>query len=234
MRQCREHCRIDPGAKPPSSLALTRRDTDLINTATNMFDQAWHLDRRRPRLSGLKKPNPAGDFQRFETGNGTLRQTQQPATNDGTDATRVPVAARPHFQGRDSGPDPEELPPDQGLAGSSSDPAALSAFHVSIDPYAECDDRLGSSGAGTKGKMARLEGAISNPKGSQARPRAGRSGRPIGDVREANCREIRKMARLEGNSSNALFETLQDWEHQLKHSEIDFKAISQKPKGPQL
>lgn len=42
------------------------------------------------------------------------------------------------------------------------------------------------------------------------------------------------MARLEGNSSNALFETLQDWEHQLKHSEIDFKAISQKPKGPQL
>ena len=42
------------------------------------------------------------------------------------------------------------------------------------------------------------------------------------------------MARLEGNSSNALFETLQDWEHQLKHSEIDFQAISRKPKGPQL
>ena len=162
MRQCREHCRIDPGAKPPSSLALTRRDTDLINTATNMFGQAWHLDRRRPRLSGLKKPNPAGDFQRFETGNGTLRQTQQPATNDGTDATRVPVAARPHFQGRDSGPDPEELPPDQGLAGSSSDPAALSAFHVSIDPDTDCGDRLGSSGAGTKEKWCRLRD--SNPR----------------------------------------------------------------------
>ena len=45
---------------------------------------------------------------------------------------------------------------------------------------------------------------------------------------------MKEMARLEGNSSNALFETLQDWEYQLKHSEIDFKAISQKPKGPQL
>ncbi len=28
--------------------------------------------------------------------------------------------------------------------------AALSAFHVSIDPNAESDDRPGSSGAGTK------------------------------------------------------------------------------------
>ncbi|GLK53220.1 hypothetical protein GCM10017621_27280 [Maricaulis virginensis] len=119
-------------------------------------------------------------------------------------------------------------------ARSSPYPAALSAFHVSIDPDAGIGDRLGSSGTGTKKEMARLEGAIPNPKGSQARPRAGRSGRPIGDVREANCREIRKMARLEGNSSNALFETLQDWEHQLKHSEIDFKAISEKPKGPHL
>ena len=73
-------------------------------------------------------------------------------------------------------------------------PAALSAFHVSIDPGTEGGDERGSSGAGTN------EG----------------------------------VARLEGNSSNALFETLQDWEHQLKHSEIDFKAISQKPKGPQL
>ena len=120
------------------------------------------------------------------------------------------------------------------VVGPASNPAALSAFHVSIDPDAGIGDRLGSSGTGTKKEIARLEGAISNPKGSQARPRAGRSGRPIGDVREANCREIRKMARLEGYSSNALFETLQDWEHQLKHSEIDFKAISQKPKGPQL
>ncbi|HBU40122.1 MAG TPA: hypothetical protein DEB59_06620, partial [Acidimicrobiaceae bacterium] len=53
-------------------------------------------------------------------------------------------------------------------------------------------------GTGTKKEIARLEGAISNPKGSQARPRAGRSGRPIGDVREANCREIRKMAHPRG------------------------------------
>jgi hypothetical protein len=82
--------------------------------------------------------------------------------------------------------------------------------------------------------MSGLMSAVSNPAGSQARPRVGRSGRPIGDVSAANYREIRKMARLEGNSSNALFETLQDWEHQLKHSEIDFQAISQKQKGPQL
>ena len=31
------------------------------------------------------------------------------------------------------------------------------------------------------------------------------------------------MARLEGESSNALFETLEDWDHQLKHADIDFE-----------
>jgi len=39
----------------------------------------------------------------------------------------------------------------------------------------------------------------------------------------ANCREIRKVAHLEGETSNALFETLADWDHQLKHADIDFE-----------
>lgn len=34
--------------------------------------------------------------------------------------------------------------------------------------------------------------------------------------------EIRKLARLELESSNALFDTLSDWEQQLKHA--DFKV----------
>jgi len=36
--------------------------------------------------------------------------------------------------------------------------AALSAFHVSIDPDTDCGDRLGSSGAGTKEEMVPVEG----------------------------------------------------------------------------
>ena len=32
-----------------------------------------------------------------------------------------------------------------------------------------------------------------------------------------------KMARLEGETSNALFETLADWDHQLKAADIDFQ-----------
>jgi hypothetical protein len=42
------------------------------------------------------------------------------------------------------------------------------------------------------------------------------------------------MARPEGDFSNELFETLQDWEHQLKHAEEDAQRLPAKPKGPQL
>jgi len=103
---------------------------------------------------------------------------------------------------------------------------------VSIDPGTGSGDKLGSSGAGTK-EEAHLRSAISNPTGSQARLRAGRSGRPIGDVREANSREIREVARLEGETSNELFEVLQDWEHRLRHADQDIRELAQKPKGPQ-
>ena len=65
------------------------------------------------------------------------------------------------------------------VQGPVSNPAALSAFHVSIDPGTECDYRLGSSGAGTK----------------------------------------KEMARLRGIDLNALFDTLADWNDQLKDVE---------------
>lgn len=33
------------------------------------------------------------------------------------------------------------------------------------------------------------------------------------------------MAEIEGEFSNLLFETLSDWEHQLKHSRIRFEEL---------
>lgn len=33
------------------------------------------------------------------------------------------------------------------------------------------------------------------------------------------------MARLEGETSNRLFETLQDWEEQLNEIDIDFEGL---------
>ena len=46
--------------------------------------------------------------------------------------------------------------------------------------------------------MMRVTEAKSNPKGSQGRQPAGRSGHPIGAVSEANAREMRKMVPLAG------------------------------------
>ena len=46
--------------------------------------------------------------------------------------------------------------------------------------------------------MMRVTEAKPNPKGSQGRQPAGRSGRPIGTVSEANSREMRKMVPLAG------------------------------------
>ncbi len=47
-------------------------------------------------------------------------------------------------------------------------------------------------------KMVRLDGETTNPAYLSARLGAGRSGRPIGGVSEANCREIEKMVRPKG------------------------------------
>ena len=33
------------------------------------------------------------------------------------------------------------------------------------------------------------------------------------------------MARPGGETSNQLFEVLEDWEHQLKHADIDFERL---------
>ena len=46
--------------------------------------------------------------------------------------------------------------------------------------------------------VAEKLGSTSNPQGSQARPRAVRFGRPIGDMREAHRREICRVAEGEG------------------------------------
>ena len=46
--------------------------------------------------------------------------------------------------------------------------------------------------------MAEPDEESSNPKGSQARLRAGRSGRPFGGASEASCREISKMVGARG------------------------------------
>ncbi|MEM8635690.1 MAG: hypothetical protein AAGF33_12000 [Pseudomonadota bacterium] len=45
---------------------------------------------------------------------------------------------------------------------------------------------------------------------------------------KANWREIKEMVPDEGESSNSLsdvFETLHDWEEQLKHADIDFEEL---------
>jgi len=82
-----------------------------------------------------------------------------------------------------------------------------------------------------RGKMARPDGENSNPKGSQGRPPAGLCA-PLGDLSEANVvRE--KMARLTGESSNALFEILEDWNEQLKHLEIAEPDLQDDFGGPQ-
>ncbi len=38
--------------------------------------------------------------------------------------------------------------------------------------------------------------------------------------------------RLEGETSNTLFETLADWEEQLKHLDVDFEEIEDNSAGP--
>ncbi len=45
--------------------------------------------------------------------------------------------------------------------------------------------------------------------------------RVLQQLEDPNC----KMARPGGESSNSLFETLADWEEQLKHLDIDFDAL---------
>ncbi|MDR6871106.1 hypothetical protein J2Y55_002114 [Bosea sp. BE125] len=42
---------------------------------------------------------------------------------------------------------------------------------------------------------------------------------------EANWREIKKVAESSDLNSNSLFDILADWNHQLKHSGIDFDSL---------
>tara|TARA_Y100001001_G_C7937493_1_gene284335 strand:+ start:727 stop:876 length:150 start_codon:yes stop_codon:yes gene_type:complete len=43
-----------------------------------------------------------------------------------------------------------------------------------------------------------------------------------------------EMARLEGETSNALFETLEDWETQLKQADQELRTLKRDPRGPSL
>ncbi len=51
-------------------------------------------------------------------------------------------------------------------------------------------------------------------------------GRPIGGVSEANCREICKMVDVRGETSNALFDTLEEWNDYLNKENIDPPKLS--------
>jgi hypothetical protein len=42
------------------------------------------------------------------------------------------------------------------------------------------------------------------------------------------------MARLEGETSNALFETLEDWENQLKQADQELRTLKRDHRGPSL
>jgi hypothetical protein len=42
------------------------------------------------------------------------------------------------------------------------------------------------------------------------------------------------MARLEGETSNALFKTLEDWEAQLKQADQELRTLKHNPRGPSL
>ncbi|MEM0928034.1 MAG: hypothetical protein AAGI89_01960 [Pseudomonadota bacterium] len=64
--------------------------------------------------------------------------------------------------------------------------------------------------------MAEREREKSNSKTTSVRLDAARSGRPIGDDREAIYREIWKLAETEVETSNRLFEILADWDAQLQ------------------
>ena len=67
--------------------------------------------------------------------------------------------------------------------------------------------------------MARLRCATLNPTGSQGEQP------PAASARSESPDELehqKGMARHEGNASNALFETLSDWELTLRHSDIEF------------
>ena len=79
--------------------------------------------------------------------------------------------------------------------------------------------------------MAHLSEPTSNPQCSQGRP-------PARSVSEDRLRgregELEKMARLEEETSNALFETLEDWEAQLKQADQELRTLKRDPRGPSL
>jgi hypothetical protein len=52
----------------------------------------------------------------------------------------------------------------------------------------------------------------------------------LADLREGK----NKMARFEGETSNALFETLEDWNTYLKAEKVSFERPKRQRKGPSL
>ena len=51
------------------------------------------------------------------------------------------------------------------------------------------------------------------------------------DVWIYNLSSERFLVHLEGETSNALFEVLEDWDHHLRH--VDFSCLDEKIEGPQ-
>ena len=49
----------------------------------------------------------------------------------------------------------------------------------------------------------------------------GTIGRPIGGTNEVSCREISELVPFEGNTSNTLFEVLEEREQHLKDFDLD-------------
>ena len=75
--------------------------------------------------------------------------------------------------------------------------------------------------------LGKREGLNAHP---SARPCVGRSGRPIGDDREAIYREIYTMVPTNGEDLNSLsevFDALHDWEHQLRHCDAAKRELAE-------
>ena len=65
--------------------------------------------------------------------------------------------------------------------------------------------------------------------------RAGVVGRSPNALNSAvRCSNEERMARLEEETSNALFETLEDWEAQLKQADQELRTLKRDTRGPSL
>jgi len=71
----------------------------------------------------------------------------------------------------------------------------------------------------------RYRRTISNAARQSGQAVAGRSARTIAGLSEANAVRS-KLVQLDRETSNALFEVFEDWDHQLQKAEIDFEELS--------